>query len=445
MRPYQIADVEATMMLFMALYPLIKKYEGLFRAYRNEIELIRATVIMESRGIKLHKAEARSLIDKLSVEKDDCVSRANALCGFPINLNSDKQVRELLFGRMKIQPLGKTDGGLPAVDKNTIEAIDEQHRGNKAVHEILDLILHQRAATKGIAIIKGYIELVDKDDIIHPHINTNQADTGRQSSTNPNLQNVAKELNIKTRYAVPARRCFTARKGYFLLLCDYAGIEMRLGVQGTNSERLIKLVEQDFDFHDAMAKSFYGDRYTKCTDKQQKKALRSSAKNTRFAMFYGAGIETAARTLGLSVEETREGYVRDREMFPEFYQFMDRCTEHAKEYGWIETFFGRRLFVDTNKPYSATDYCIQGTAAEVLKRAQVRIVNLLQAMDCGIYLLLPVHDELIFEYPYSQVGKLKEFRNTVTGLMTSFDEITVKLSVEWKISTSTWDRAREIK
>jgi DNA polymerase-1 len=442
MKPYQVADVEATMLLYLTLAPLLQRMPSQWAAYRREIEIIYWTVKMESRGILLDQKEADTIMNKLDNDRDDCIQRGNALCG-TINLQSNAQVRHLLFNKLRLPVSELTESGLPSVSKTVLEEIDQQYANNKAIHEVTDLILKQRASTKGIAIIRGYKLAAGKDNIIHPHIGTNTADTGRQSSTNPNMQNVAKELNTKSRYTVPARRCFRARPGYFLLLCDYAGIEMRLGVQGTQSKRLYSLLDQDFDFHDAAAKSFYGDRYTKCTDLKKKKMLRSSAKNARFAMFYGAGLETVARTLGISVEEANVGYLRDRADFPEFYVFMQQCTAAATKNGYIETFFGRRLYVYSDKPYSATDYKIQGSAAEVLKIAECRVMNFIK--NRNIYLLLPVHDELIFEYPYDQIKNLKEFCHHAGNLMTTFDEIDVKLTVEWKFSTSTWDKARDLK
>jgi DNA polymerase-1 len=249
------------------------------------------------------------------------------------------------------------------------------------------------------------------------------------------MQNVSKEVKAGARYTVAARRCFRARPGCFLLLADYAGIEMRLGVQGTRSERLIQLCRDNFDFHSACAAAFYGDKFTKEQDPKVKKALRNRAKNARFAMFYGAGIYQTSKTLGLTMEEVEEGFNRDKREYPEFYELMAWCTEQARRTGGIHTFFGRFLRVEADRPYSATDYLIQGSAAALFKHAQVA---------CRDYrMLIPVHDELVFEFPRKDLERLPEITKRINALMTEFKEITVPIKVEFAVSPFTWDQKKD--
>jgi DNA polymerase-1 len=214
---------------------------------------------------------------------------------------------------------------------------------------------------------------------------------------------------------------------------------MRLAVQGTNDPRLLELCASGFDFHDACAKSFYGDKYELEADRNIKKALRSRAKNARFAMLYGAGLEQTAATLGLTVDEVRAGYERDKKDFPEFYVLMDKCTHDAKHQGYIETFFGRRLRVPRDRIYSATDYLIQGSAAALFKHAQNAVNELFRNTDCHI--LIPVHDELVMEIPRNT--NLKVLYSNIKNKMINHPQIKVKLDVEFSVATYTWDKRNE--
>jgi len=418
---YQLADGIRGALLYRTFWPHVVPSTEYF----NEIELIKATAKMEDRGFMLDKEQAKLLMLRMQKELIENNDKAQEIVGRFINLNSEKQLKHFLFEEL----------GLPrteTTDKRDIVKID---------HPIVDCVLKARAYTKGVAIIRGYMKMA-KAGVIHPSIITNRAGTGRESSENPNVQNVAKEIKAGTKYTVPARRCFRARPGYVLLLADYAGIEMRLAVQGTGDARLMAMCRKDFDFHDACARAFYGDRYIDEKDKDMKKALRSRAKNARFAMLYGAGLEQTALTLGLTVEEVRAGYERDKKDFPEFYQLMDDCTHRAKRNGHITTFFGRKLRVPLDRPYAATDYLIQGSAAALFKHAQVAVDKYFSSID-GCHILIPVHDELVMEI--KRGIDLKKICRNVKRLMIDRPEITVKLDVEFSVSTYTWDAKNEYK
>ena len=430
MHKYQEKDGQATALLFQTMRKYIEKDKN----YLDDLKVACLTGEIENYGIAVNEKECKKLIDFMQNELKDTEVKLNKL-NVQINLNSPKQLQKVLFDDYKFPILTYTDSNLPATDKEALETLRKVNN-----HPIIDLILKNRSYTKGISMVESYLQARDSNGILHPNINTNANKTGRASSNDPNMQNVSKELALKNKYPVPARNCFCARVKTILFLIDYAGIEMRLGVQGTKSERLYKLAREGFDFHDACAKSFYGARYTNEQDLKFKKALRSSAKNARFAMFYGAGLKQVARTLGLTIEETQAGYEKDKIDFPEFYKFMDDCTLFAKENGYIETFFGRKLKVYPNKPYSATDYCIQGTAAQILKKAKIRLHEYFK--NKNIFLLLDIHDEIIIEFPRSLLFQREEILKEVKRLMTEFDEITVPLDIEIKMTTTLWSKAK---
>jgi DNA polymerase-1 len=435
------------MLLFKTFYPFIQRDPKLMAEYINEIETVKTTIRMEMRGIMVCKQEAEKLKNWLEDELVQIEIRTAELVPYAINLNSPVQVIKLLYTDLKWPVIELNKSGLaPSTEKDVLEKL----RGMQAdlnmpqnAVDILDLILKQRSYTKGLGMVQSYLDASDGGYILHPHINTNAARTGRESSENPNMQNISKEAALKTRYPVPARKCFRARPGYILILIDYSGIEMRLAVQATGSARLIKLLESDFDFHDACAKSFFGSRYINA-DKKLKKILRSAAKNGRFAMLYGAGIQQVAATLGLTLAEAKAGVDRDKQDFPEFYTMMDDCIREASQTGHIVTFFGRKLKVNRKKAYTATDYKIQGSAAALFKRAQVRVDKYLREVwNDEIAIWLPVHDELILEMPRKYLPQRDVILREIRKIMLSFVEITVKLNVEMKQSTYTWADAQE--
>lgn len=447
MEKYQHADAERTMLLFLTFYPKLQQNPKLLADYFHEIELVKSTIRMERRGIMLCRPEAEKLQAWLTDELRSVEEDTDRLVPYAINLNSPKQVIKLLYEDHQWPVVNMNESGMaPATDKDTLEllrGLSQEYSMPQEALDVLDLILRQRSYTKGLGMIQSYLDAADAEDVICPHINTNQARTGRESSENPNMQNISKEAALKTKYPVPARRCFRARPGHVLFLIDYSGIEMRLAVQATGSPRLIALLDADFDFHDACAKSFFGERYLNA-DKKLKKMLRSAAKNARFAMLYGAGIKQVAKTLGLTIAEAKAGVDRDKADFPEFYDMMVDCIKMARLERSVETFFGRRLYVNPNEAYIATDYLIQGSAAGLFKRAQVRVDHYCRdTWQDRIALWLPVHDELIIEIPRSLFPQRDRILRDIIDLMTSFEEITVNLSAEIKMTTYTWAEAKE--
>ncbi len=413
---YQLADGVRGALLYQTFWPLVEPVSE----YYNEIELIKTTVKMERRGFMVDKKQANDMMKWMNKEIADNEITTRRIVGRYINLLSEKQLKQYLFVEQKIPPT-------ESIDKDDIVKID---------HPIVDCVLRARAYTKGVATVRGYLEASEIDGSTHPNIWTNKAATGRETSDNPNMQNVSKEVRAGVKYNIPARRCFRARPGYVLLLVDYAGIEMRLAVQGTGDLKLAQLCADDYDFHSACATSFYGIKFTEEKDDKIKKALRSRAKTARFAMLYGAGLEQTAATLGLTIEEVRAGYERDKKDFPEFYELMDRCTHDAKKLGYVTTFFGRKLRVPQDRLYAATDFLIQGSAAALFKHAQVKVDHLLERTGIG-HLIIPVHDELVMEI--KRGVDLREVCPQVRQLMIDQPEITVKLETEFSLATYTWD------
>jgi DNA polymerase-1 len=430
MHEYQRRDGERCMLLFKTFYPyILKEYS---QQYNMEIEISKISNEMENEGILIDKRKTLDLIKWLENElyKLDCEIYQE----YGEHLNFSRQVicKRILELKLKKK--------IDTTDKDLIL----KERAEKPIKE-LDWIIKKRSYTGGKTLLKAYLDFCGNDGKVHTNINTIQARTGRQSSNSPSLMNMSKEISLKNIYPIPSRKIIIPGKGFIFIDADWKGIEMRLGVQGANSKRLIDLLHKNFDFHTDCAINFYGDRFINEKNDIVKMMLRSAAKNGRFAMFYGAGIEQVAITLQLPIEAATVGVEKDRKKYPELYDFMDECIQFAKEHGYIYTFFGRKLQVLKSKCYVATDYKIQGTAAEIMKIAQVRIFNLLQrTWKSEIKMILPIHDQILFKYPIKLLSYLQDFLNDINPAMIQFKEIKVPLEIEYKKAIYNWNNTKEI-
>jgi DNA polymerase-1 len=431
MHEYQRRDGERTMLCFKTFYSEIeKKY---LTIYNQEIEVIKITNEMENEGILIDKNRTLELIKWIDEEIYKLDNDIYNEYGEHLNFS-----RNCICKRILELKLNKKIG---TTDKNFILS----ERAENPIKE-LDWILKKRSYTNGKSLLNSYLNFCDKNNKIHTNINTNVAKTGRQSTTSPSLMNMSKEKSLKNLYPIPMRKIVIPDKGYIFIDADWKGIEMRLGVQGTNSKRLINLLYKGFDFHDACAKNFYGDIYIKEQNKDIKNMYRSAAKNSRFAMFYGSGAETVSTILQLPLQRTKEGIERDKKEYPEFYEFMKECISFAFKNGYIKTFFGRCLQIYRYKAYTATDYKIQGSAAQIMKIAEINVYKMIQKKwKSEIKLLLPIHDQLLIKYPINLLRYKQDFIQDLHKEMTNFPEITIPLDIEFKQSCYNWNDSKELK
>ena len=440
MNKYQISDGQRTMALFQLFSPQFMHNKVLYEDYLNEIQLIKATERMERYGIQFDQKKAESMVEFMENELDGVQNACYTQFGEYLNMNSEKQMRKILYGTLKLPVLKYTETGVPATDKETLSELQKKHD-----HPVFDMIFKSRSYTKGIGMMKNYIKYADDKSIIHPKINTNLARTGRESSSEPNLQNVSKEAVLHTAYAIPAREVFWTKPRHILLFVDYAGIEMRLIVDSANEQSLIEALHSGKDLHAIAAECFYGEEFKNCADPKHKKLLRSNAKNTSFAVAYGAGLVQVTSMLQMPLEKAKESLSRYCSQFPRVSQFTQSMIQQVKNHGYVITPFGRKLDVPMDKQYSGSNYMIQGTAAGILKRAQVRVDKFLSKRFPDIRIVLPIHDELVISMPRKHLKNMKMILNKIDHIMTTFTEIKVPLETEWKYSVSSWNQAKEFK
>ena len=447
---YQVADGERPLLLYGMYHDALLENPLLYADYLNEIALVRVTQEMEQRGLLYSVKEGTKL--HWFLDGEDAVAMKTILDNTnnpQFNLDSPKQLADLLYIQLKLPIIAYTDGGSPSTNKDTLMTLDKEYK-----HPILTAILKHRSYSDGIDFLANYRKFADETNHVHPTINTNQASTGRETCEKPNLQNVGKDgESEKKPYPVPLRKAFRADPDHVLLFVDYAGIEMRLIIDATQEPELLQMLTDnpDADFHYPTMECFLGTQEAaamKHDDPKRFKALRGLYKNTGFGVAYGASPEKVARTLGRPFDEIEEGESAYRKRFPRIAGFSRQLIAQIKKDGYITTAFGRKLYIPKNKAYIGSNYIIQGTAAGILKRAQVRTRRWLR--DRGVYdrffPLLPVHDEIIFSMHRSLLPDMNTILQSLDQwCMIDMPEIKVPLRTEWKMSTTSWANAKEIK
>jgi len=439
LRPYQLADAERTMMLFRLWYPKLRTM-GFLSEYEMECDLVWTTKAIEERGMMISTRKCRAL-------RDECLAKRDAALEDFYTLTRDRHkptdgmLRHILYDKLNLPVIRKTKNArIPAVDATTLKELEE-----KTKHPIFDIILRIRAYAKGATDVESYMTHADSNGIIHPSIHPYGADTGRETCKRPNLQNVAKDTTMKARYAIRARSCFRPKPGFVNFHVDYSGIEARLAVNASRDAELIEMMRTNADMHSTAAEIFYKEVWTAAQDDpRERKRLRDAAKNGNFSMIYGAAPPKVAATLQLPLEVLLPRYREYKARFPGLISLAQRTIAQARRDNYITTAFGRRLYVP--EAHAALNYLIQGEAASVLKRAQNRVHAYLESATGGeAGICLPIHDELVIEWPRARLREAPGCLREIKHLMIDFPQFDVPLDVECKRSTADWSRPTKIK
>lgn len=444
MNKYQTADAERPLLLYDFIMPQIVNDTKQYAAYLREMEVVPVTQRMESYGIMIDRENIYNLQEKYGDLLQETQNESFKLLNEFINFNSDEQVARILFRKYQFPIKKLTDTGKASTDKDVLMEMRTEHN-----HPIFNIILKCRSYSKALSTLKSYLKFANETEIINPNINTNRARTGRQSSSSPNLQNVGKEEVLKNPFPVPLRKSFRARPSHVLFFVDYSGIEMRLIVEATKEPELYNmlLTDPDADLHHPTVECFLGVKEANNLlkkDKKKYKVFRSAFKNTGFCIAYGGSVVKVAFTLGKRVDEIRDGDANYRRRFQRILNFTPAMMEQVRRFGYIETSLGRKLHIPANKAYIGSNYRIQGTAAEILKIAQVKIDRYLQKeTNDKVRIILPIHDELIFSYPRNMLTHAENILGEISRLMIEIPGIDIPLRVEWKMSTTDWNAAKD--
>ncbi|HET9836263.1 MAG TPA: DNA polymerase I, partial [Rhodanobacteraceae bacterium] len=430
---YAAEDADITLRLHQALWPQVQAQPHTKYLFEEiELPLVEVLARMEQRGVLVDAAALRRQSDELGKRMHELQQHAFRIVGHDFNVESPKQLQALLFDELKLPALMKTPTGQPSTNEEALEAIAEQH-------ELPRVILDYRALAKLRSTYTDKLPQMINPRTGRVHTCYNQAAvaTGRVSSTDPNLQNIP----IKSEEGRRIRQAFIAPPGWKVLAADYSQIELRIMAHLSGDETLIRAFKEGADVHRATAAEVFG-----VAPDQVDSSQRRAAKVVNFGLMYGMSAHGLSRALGIGRLEAGEYIARYFERFPGVRAFMDSTREQAQRDGFVETLFGRRLYLESLRSRNAAQRAgaeraainapMQGTAADIIKRAMIAIDSWLLKRDDG-HMLMQVHDELVFEV---KAEALDEIVAGVRERMQAGAQLSVPLLVE--IGTGdNWDKA----
>ena len=420
---YAAEDADITLRLHHALWPKLTSVPALVRVYREiEIPLIPVLARMERRGVLIDVAELRRQSADLARRMHEAERRAVAIAGREFNLDSPRQLQALLFDELKLPAVLKTPTGQPSTNEEALEAIADQH-------ELPRLILDYRGLAKLRSTYTEKLpEMVNPETgRVHTSYHQAVAGTGRLSSSDPNLQNIP----IRTDDGRRIRQAFIAPPGWVILAADYSQIELRIMAHLSGDEGLLRAFRAGLDVHRATAAEVFG-KTPDTVDGNERRA----AKAINFGLMYGMSAFGLARQLGIGRNEAQEYMNRYFARYPGVRAFMDATRERAALDGYVETLFGRRLYLENIRARNAASRAgaeraainapMQGTAADIIKRAMIAVDAWLGSRD-DARLLLQVHDELVLEV---RADAMATVRTEVSARMSAAAELAVPLVVD---------------
>ncbi|WP_422508269.1 DNA polymerase I [Stenotrophomonas sp. GZD-301] len=431
---YAAEDADITLRLHRALQPQLLAVPALDSVYRDiEMPLVPVLARIEANGVHIDMAELRRQSQDLGVRMLAAQQKATELAGHTFNLDSPKQLQAVLFDELKLPALVKTPKGQPSTNEEALEAIAEQHELPRVILEYRGLAKLRSTYTDKLP------EMVNPDTgRVHTSYHQSGAATGRLSSSDPNLQNIP----IRTDDGRRIRRAFVAPPGRTLLACDYSQIELRIMAHLSEDPGLVRAFEQGADVHRATAAEVFGRALDEVTTNE-----RRAAKAINFGLMYGMSAFGLARNLGIDRGQAQDYVALYFSRYPGVRDFMERMRQQAREQGYVETLFGRRLYLNdinarnqglrAGAERAAINAPMQGTAADIIKRAMVRVDDWLQTQDGQARMILQVHDELVFE---TESSFLETLRSQVVSLMSSAAELRVPLVVDAGVGDN-WDEA----
>jgi len=431
---YAAEDADITLDLHRALWPRLQKQKGLLSVYQDiEIPLVPVLQRMEQTGVLIDTDMLARQSRELSASMHELEKQAHLAAGGPFNLGSPKQLQEILFERLEIPVLRKTPKGQPSTAEDVLQEL-------AADYELPRLILEYRGVAKLKSTYTDKLpEQVDpKSGRVHTSYHQAVTATGRLSSSDPNLQNIP----IRTAEGRRIRQAFIAAPGYRLIAADYSQIELRIMAHLSGDQGLLEAFAEDRDIHQATAAEVFGAPLDQVSAEQ-----RRSAKAINFGLIYGMSAFGLARQLAISRSEAQSYVELYFQRYPGVKRYMDSTREQAREQGFVETVFGRRLYLPEinsrnaqRRQYaerSAINAPMQGTAADIIKLAMIDAQQWLDESGLDGRLIMQVHDELVLEVAEELVESVKA---DLVRLMSEAAELLVPLKVEAGCGLN-WDEA----
>jgi len=431
---YAAEDADVTLRLHHALQPQLQATPSLDGVYRDiEMPLVPVLARIEANGVHIDMAELRRQSQDLGSRMLAAQQKATELAGRTFNLDSPKQLQAVLFDELQLPALVKTPKGQPSTNEEALEAIAEQHELPRVILEYRGLAKLRSTYTDKLP------EMINQDTgRVHTSYHQSGAATGRLSSSDPNLQNIP----IRTEDGRRIRRAFVAPPGRKILACDYSQIELRIMAHLSEDPGLVRAFEQGVDVHRATAAEVFSRSLEEVTSNE-----RRAAKAINFGLMYGMSAFGLARNLGIDRGQAQDYVALYFSRYPGVRDFMERMRQQARDQGYVETLFGRRLYLNdinarnqglrAGAERAAINAPMQGTAADIIKRAMVKVDSWLQDHSDQAKMILQVHDELVFE---TESSFLDTLRLKVVELMSSAAELRVPLVVDAGVGDN-WDEA----
>jgi DNA polymerase-1 len=433
--PYAAEDADITLRLHHALFPQLEATGRLLDVYRDiEIPLVPILEQIEHVGVLLDVDMLKRQSHEFAQQMQKLEEKAYMAAGGPFNLGSPKQLQEILFERLEIPVVRKTPKGQPSTAEDVLQELAEKG------HELPELILAYRTLAK---LKSTYTDKlpgeVDRDTgRVHTSYHQSVAATGRLSSSNPNLQNIP----IRTSEGRRIRQAFIPRPGFKLLAADYSQIELRIMAHLSGDAGLLDAFHADADIHRATAAEVFETAPADVSGDQ-----RRSAKAINFGLIYGMSAFGLARQLGIERGAAQQYVDLYFDRYPGVRDYMARTREQARDSGFVETVFGRRLYlpeIRSKNPQrrqyaerSAINAPMQGTAADIIKLAMIGVDGWLREQQSDTCIIMQVHDELVFEVPENE---LSEMSGSLSARMSEAASLAVPLKVDTGIGDN-WDEA----
>jgi DNA polymerase I len=431
---YSAEDADITLRLHQALYPRVCAIDALRRVYETiEMPLVPVLARIEQTGVKIDAPLLRQISSELAGRMDELQIAAHREAGGEFNLGSPRQLGAILYEKLQLPVLGRTPKGEPSTAEDVLEELAAQH-------PLPRLILDWRAMQKLRSTYSEQLPLAinPRTGRVHTSYGQAVAATGRLSSSDPNLQNIP----VRTAEGRRIRQAFIAESGNLLASIDYSQIELRLMAHFSGDERLIEAFRAGRDIHQATAAEVFGLPLEQVGGEQ-----RRAAKAINFGLIYGMSAFGLARQLGIARGEAQDYIDRFFGRYPGVKTFMDTTREHAREAGYVETLFGRRLYLPNirSKNQAQRQYAertainapLQGTAADLIKLAMIDVAQFLTEKARDTSMIMQVHDELVLEGPSAQLPALAA---EVAGRMCRITALKVPLVADYGLGPD-WDQA----
>ncbi len=428
---YACEDADFTIRLHQVLRPSVRQEPKLEFIYQLEMQTSRVLYEIERTGVGIDSEELARQSHVLGQELLSLEQRAYELAGQPFNLNSPKQLGEILFGKMQLPVVRKTAGGAPSTDEEVLTKLAEDYPLPKVLLEY-----------RGLAKLKStYTDKLPKmvnpaTGRVHTHYSQASVITGRLASSDPNLQNIP----VRSEAGRRVREAFIATKGK-IVSADYSQIELRVMAHVSNDANLQKAFAAGEDIHRATASEVFGVPLAEVTSEQ-----RRAAKAINFGLIYGMGAFGLASNLGITRDAAQSYIDRYFARYPGVAQYMAETKTLAHAQGFVETVFGRRLWLlDINAAgarragaeRAAINAPMQGTAADLIKLAMVAVQNWLRDQRLQSKIVMQVHDELVLDVPDDEIDLIKQ---NLPRLMCEVASLRVPLVAEVGVGPN-WEQA----